>query len=182
MNHLTFVITAFFSLYITLKTTKWRPVWAALEHSCSATWGKKKNWDCYHDYITSLWPKHAKHQFKSLVDFLLVKLADLWRVYRLIMRHWNLNTLTYLLRSVSHKKKLLPAVFALAMIQIWSFSIVSPVKLHGRRVWPSFRSQVSRTQWHGAIGDSYRSTGPVMSSVSEQAALSDIVHSSSPSI
>ena len=59
-------------------------------------------------------------------------------------------------------------------------SIMAAVTLYGKCMWPSFRSRVSRTQWHRAIGDSYRSTGPVMSSVSEQAGLSDIVYSSLP--
>lgn len=59
-------------------------------------------------------------------------------------------------------------------------SIMALVPVQSRCIWPSFRSPLSRTQWHRAIGDSYRSTGAVMSSVSEQTGLSDIVYSPLP--
>lgn len=120
------------------------------------------------------------------------------------MRRWNLKTLAYggetvhLVLSQYIKKGSSSCYFTVNKIKSicvyylclnfcsgfsdihMENSIMAPVTLHSGCMWRSLRSQVSGTRWHRAIGDSYRSTGPVMSSVSEQTGLSDIVYSSLP--
>lgn len=95
-----------------------------------------------------------------------------------IIRPWNLKILTYaeetvhLVHIIWVQKKVkinLYLLFGNLFVCLhfcsgfnyihMEKSIMASVTLHRWCMWLSFRSQVSRIQWHRAIGDSYKSTG-----------------------